>query len=179
MSTPLVTGRVCTTHCLRRLHESRYHGQRTPAKPPGPGDFDRHVHGVDGMPTCSRFCRHPFCKWCNLRKHIERRQCPSLQPHVNAPLLEPSRNPRLSPRGAGCQSHWWCHSHPVGSASCCRRPAPSGAASNHSVASVTVRLARFVALHRVAARVATSPSIVQTMVHGPCCSQMPYDTTAF
>ena len=47
-------GRLFATHCLRRSHESRVHGQRAPAKPPGPGDFSRHKHAVDGMPTATK-----------------------------------------------------------------------------------------------------------------------------
>ena len=91
-------GHFFATHCLRRSHESRAHGCRTPQPSPDTQTFDRWKHSVDGMPTC-RHCGHQFRKWHNLQKHIVKRQCRALranaQPVVAIP--QPSDEIKVPP----------------------------------------------------------------------------------
>ena len=37
-------------------------------------EFDRQIHGTDGMPKCSG-CGHAFERWADLQKHIEENHC--------------------------------------------------------------------------------------------------------
>ena len=56
--------------------------------------FNRHVHGTDGMPTCSG-CHHAFLRWVDLRKHIEGKFCQVQDPEqavVQSSFLQKARS---------------------------------------------------------------------------------------
>ena len=55
-----------------RAHKAKMHSAERMSA--APTQFDRQLHGTDGMPKCSG-CGHAFDRWADLQKHIEENHC--------------------------------------------------------------------------------------------------------